>query len=184
MSEDIFRRYGRAVYEADRWCRERDSILSEIQHMASSTLEQSKDAKDAVNASTPFRKEYRQGGKYCGILKEVAAQCGVSTSMINDVISGRSTSARISSAVAEAEEKRDRQYAGLNLSPLTAQERLEFQHGGKYRGILRSVADDLGLSLSAVGCVLRGKSKNNRVITSLRSAMAHRDDETSSGGAK
>jgi hypothetical protein len=123
------------------------------------------------------RDGYEPGGRYRGINQEVAELCGVSPTMVYEVGSGRETSARILQAIKEAESKRDQLRSAMNLAPITAAERAQFQHGGKYRGIMAVVAKTTGRSIGTVHCVAKGAQKNEELLNAIRIEMAKRDAE-------
>jgi uncharacterized small protein (DUF1192 family) len=122
------------------------------------------------------RKEFRNGGRYHGLLTRVAKTLGVSPSSVQLSSRGACHSKRIIDAIVAEIRRTDAELENSPLPvPLTALERAEFSFGGKYYGVSGRVAKSLGMLNSNMHRIVRGKLRTPRVLAALRKEMARVD---------
>lgn len=122
------------------------------------------------------RSEFSRGGRYEGIIAEVAKECGVAKGYVFNVKWGSKTSARISKALQLAVQKRDEQ-PWIAPPQLNSRQREQLRKSKRYAGLRVQIAKDLGVRKVIVYNVVSGCTSSARITQALLDAMARRDAE-------
>jgi hypothetical protein len=126
---------------------------------------------------TLFEKgDFKNGSKYCGVLKRVAHDLGVCPITVSNVRQGYSRSARIENAIIKEINRID---ALPDVCPpiLTAPELTNFQRGKKYFSLYAITARNLEIAKNHLVNSVRSGRRSPRILSALRAEMARVDAE-------
>ena len=124
--------------------------------------------------SIEVRRNFRQRGKYYGILSEVARDLDIGPTFVARVARGVTKSARVLAAIKSRMAKRDAVQIPVCADGrrcLEAKNRGAFSWGGKYYGIQSAVAKTLGISGAHVGRVASGEFVNAAIMQAILREM-------------
>ncbi len=125
------------------------------------------------------RREFRNGGRYFGLMTRVAKELGVQPATVEYVSRGAAISHRILNAIV-AEIRRVDSDPNASPLPLSSEEHAEFSRGGRYYGVSARVSKSLGMLNSNMHRALRGKTRSPRILAAVRTEMARVDAEIAS----
>jgi hypothetical protein len=129
------------------------------------------------------RSDFSQGGKFYGLMAHIARKLNIGGCYVKEVVDGKSHAARVIAAIIEEIQ--------LGYKPpqkfhdqLSATEEVAFHRGGRYYGLYRRVAQQLGLNKRTVSAACRGTGRSDRAVIAVRAEMARVDAELAAKGGQ
>jgi hypothetical protein len=130
-------------------------------------------------------RKFRHSGPYFKVKKDVAHRFGVQLATVSDVISGKSKTHRILTAlrdgIKEIENCASDSPIGSDINnrrrPFSDEVCEQFLRGGRYNGLQTKIANDLGISIKGVSGPLHGRTISKRILEALQTEMARVDAE-------
>jgi hypothetical protein len=207
MSHKVSALYGNAVFEAEFWTMRRDRLFQELKELAA--LESGADhparLKKGPAADRLTDEELRhflRGGRYCGLIKKIAASHEVHYSTVSKAIHGALdrvmspnarvrrlhesilTSVRAEMARVDSELKIERSLDPLSPpKPINRDSRLaeisDYRRGGKYWGIVSRVLKKSPYCRRTVNMVIAGTMRSPSTIAFILAEMSLMDAEAS-----
>ena len=124
------------------------------------------------------RKQFGSGGQYGAVRSTVWTALHVHPATVGACIRGTLVSPRIVAALrvemAAVDARSPKHAEGWPFPP---QIRAQFGNGGRYRGLSKKVAAELGVCPSSVWNTSAGRTWNFRILTAIRDGMARIDAE-------